>query len=252
MPIMAGRHTSVCIHPFARAAALVCGISGTLIGNCWPVLVLGYAAIVVPGVVFSKVGRNHRRFCAGVALPFFVSATIVWGIVVGDQPGGMRHRDVAAGVQFAFLMTVRLVLLGGITQWLLAAMPTDELLSTLTRWHVRGELLVIVLSTVAFGPEIVRLAEQVSMARHSRGLVRRRTLLIESTQVPTLLRPIIALLLRSAIRRGEVWRQRGLIDRLPCLGNVELNVAHITSVIYVCLAAMWLVVNMTIRFAGRT
>jgi len=227
------------IHPRARGAAALLAIMGTMIvGN-----VLGAAAawviVMLPLMIVAGVIRKHCRFVLTFVLPISCALFFVWWGVVGAAPGMPLGSAPTEGAAFAGLVSIRLALLGGISQLSLVTIKPDRLLPTLSAWGLRGELLVIAVSGLTLVQEMKLRAEQVLTARYARGFVARRSVLTDLLQLPFILRPLVAWVLRAAIQRGEVWQQRRLLEKMGTAAVTNARYSVTSSACYLGLAIFW-------------
>jgi energy-coupling factor transport system permease protein len=235
------------IHPIARGLAAATAVIGTLLDTSVPGAALAWVAALVPLMFLGGVLRQHLRFVLTILAPISVALFVVWGWIVGAPPGAPVGSSPAAGVGFAALIALRLALLGGIGQLCFGTIPSDRLVPTLQSWGVKGEGLVIAVSSLTLVPEMQLRAEQVLTARYARGFVRNRNFITKLQQVPHLLRPLLAWVLRSAIQRAEIWNQRDLLARMGNSGPSAHDSSLLKSVFYLALAASWLAFGVATR-----
>lgn len=235
------------IHPLARGLAAVAAVLGTLLVKSVPGAAIAWVMILVPLMCVAGVIRQHLRFVITILAPISVALFVVWAWIVGAPPGVPVGSDPAAGAGFAALVALRLALLGGIGQLSFSTISSDRLVPTLQSWGIKGEGLVIAVSSFTLVPEMQLRAEQVLTARYARGFVRNRNFVTKLQQAPHLLRPLLAWVLRSAIQRAEAWNQQRLLLRIGDHNRVNTGSSLLRSAFYVLLATAWLVYGFTTR-----
>lgn len=235
------------IHPIARGLAAIMAVSGTLLDTSVLGAAVAWVLVLMPLMAVSGVLRQHLRFIVTILAPISGALFLVWGWVVGAPPGAPVGSDPTGGAGFAALIALRLALLGGIGQFCFRTITPDRLVPTLQSWGVKGEGLVIAVSSLTLVPEMQLRAEQVLTARYARGFVRNRNFVTKLRQVPHLLRPLLAWILRSAIQRAEMWDQRHLLVRMAEHNADNGDSSLFKSGFYVLLAAGWLAYGFSTR-----
>lgn len=191
--------------------------------------------------------RQHVIFLAIVVAPIGIMLVLVWGWIVGAPPGALAYSDHAGGVTFAAETTLRIALLGGLFTLVVRTIPQEEVVSTLRAWGCRKETLVVLVGTLALLPELRARAEQILTARYARGLIADRRFTSRLRQLPYLLRPLTAWVLRSALQRGETWAQRDLIARIERLPQNTANSSDTMSAGVIITAALFLMLSVLHR-----
>lgn len=226
-------------HPLARAAATVLGVLGTLLSvNPWTMAAV-WLGVLLPVIIAARIYRQHAIFVLAILAPISLQLFLVWGLVVGAAPGTPVGSSPSAGLAFAARTTIRIALLAAILQLSVLTIRPERLVYTFTRCGVRGDWLVAALGTFALGPELALRAQQVLTARYSRGLAPDRRLLTRMRQMPYLLRPLFAWVLRSSIQRSEAWHQRHLIRRLTEANAGSLSDSLVGSFVLLSAAMVW-------------
>jgi energy-coupling factor transporter transmembrane protein EcfT len=207
-------------------------------------LAVAWLAILVPLLTAGGVARQHARFVGTILGPITVALLFVWGWLIGAAPGEPLRSSPAAGLRFAEVTSLRLAVLGGLFQVCFLTIPRSELVLTLRSWGVRGQGLVIALSTLTLVPELGLRTRQVLTARFARGLASNQRWLQQLYQFPSLLPPLMAWVLRSAIQRGECWEQRHLLEQFFEKPGGQPQRVSFASVLLVLVAAGWLAFNL--------
>ncbi|MES2354503.1 MAG: energy-coupling factor transporter transmembrane component T [Pseudomonadota bacterium] len=223
-------------HPIARLVATGLGIAGVLLTNNLPLLAVGVFFGVMPIMLVAGTIRPFLRFVLAVVLPIAIALLFVWGWLVGAPPGVPIGSAPIEGMAYAGVISLRLILLGGIGQLCLMTVRPGDLPATLRSIGIKGDALVIALASYALVPELRLRMEQVITARHARGLLPNRNVITRIKHFPFMLRPLFGWVLRSALQRTETWRQRGL--RFDTMGNV-LHVSQKHSAMVIALSLLW-------------
>lgn len=231
---------SPAIHPRARGIATLAAATGAaMMPDPW-VLALFWLAFLLPLIVRGGVVRTHLRFVIWVLLPVAAALLVVWGWVVGAAPGGLPGSAPLQGLRFAAATSFRLVVLGGLWQLCFLTLPSSDLGPTLRSWGFRGEALIVALGSLAVMPDLAARSRQILTARHARGFLGRASWWSRARQLPGVLPPLVAWILRASIQRGENWRHRGLIQRFERLDDVPAVRWSGASVCLVVMACVWL------------
>lgn len=237
------------IHPWVRGLAAVLAIIGTMTVTSVAGAGVAWLTVMLPLAAAGGVVRKHLKFVLTFVLPISCALFVVWWGVVGAPPGSPRGSAPGAGALYAGLVSMRLVLLGGVGHLCLATIRPERLVPTLKAWGLKGELLVITVSGMTLAQEMRLRGEQVLTARYARGFVARRSLVSDLLQLPFVLRPMLAWVLRAAIQRGEVWQQRGLLERMSVTPPAEGRYSLVAGALYLALAVCWFLFAVATRVA---
>lgn len=194
------------VHPLARLAAAILMCIGIVLTSNLAPLGMVYSGILLAMLGF-KLGRTHARFALVVSLPILLALLLIWGWVADPAKIPAPHPN---GIEYAFFSWLRIVAFAGIFQMLFLPLLANPL-------HFRGFLHtigfrgaggVLVTTALLFVPEIGRRFIQIRDARRARGF--QITGLTGLRHVPTMLMPLVASLMDSALTRSELWQHRGL------------------------------------------
>ena len=232
------------LHPVARGLGAALGVAGALLAKSPLDLFLGWLILLPLLLRAADLWRAHVRFVLVVMLPIAASLLIVWWWLVGAAPGAPVGSAPADGRTFALTVSLRLLLLASITQLTLLTIPAEELIYTLRQWGLRRKWLIIVLGCFTLGAELQRRAGDVVTARLARGLVPRLTFASRVRQIPYLLRPLLAWVLRSAVERSETWEHRRLAARVEGAPAPPVAEWRASSMLVVGGAAVWAMYNL--------
>ena len=228
------------VHPRARALATLAAGSGTALIQNPTALALFWILVILPLIACTRLSRLHLRFVIWVLLPVAVALVVVWGWVVKAAPGGLPGSAPLEGLRFAAATSFRLAVLGGLWQLCFLTIPPKALGSTLRSWGLRRDLLVVALGSLAVMPDLAARSRQVLSARYARGFLGRATWWSRARQLPALLPPLVAWVLRSSIQRAETWRHRGLLQRFEHLDEGSVLRWSQASVYLLLMALAWL------------
>lgn len=207
-------------------------------------MLIAWVGVLVPLLILTGVFRSYFRFVFTILFPIAIALILVWSWIVGAPPGFAPASSPYEGTRFAILVTIRLALIGGISQLCLLSIPPNRLASTLKYWGIKGEGLIVALGCFALLPELKIRAGQVLTARYARGLVPNRSFCTRFRQVPYLFRPLLIWVLRSAIQRSEIWQQRQLVTRIQVDSPEDDKGSVIINLLYLTFAISWLIYNM--------
>jgi energy-coupling factor transporter transmembrane protein EcfT len=247
MALFEPEQLSSTIHPHARGlATLAAGFGTVLIQN--PIaLALLWVLVILPLIACARLSRLHLRFVMWILLPIAAALLVVWGYVVKAAPGGLPGSAPLEGLRFATATSFRLAVLGGLWQLCFLTIPPNALASTLRSWGLRRDTLVIALGSFAVMPDLAVRSRQVLSARYARGFLGRATWWSRTSQLPALLPPLVAWVLRSSIQRGETWDHRGLLRRFEILDDGRFFRWSQASVYLLLTALAWLAFGISSR-----
>lgn len=237
------------IHPWVRGMAALLAVVATMTVTSLAGAGAVWLAVMLPLAAVAGVIRKHLKFVLTFVLPISCALVVVWWGIVGAPPGSARGSAPGAGALYAGLVSIRLALLGGVTHLCLTTIRPERLVATLKAWGLKGELLVIAVSSMTLAQEMRLRGEQVLTARYARGFVARRSLITDLLQLPFVLRPMLAWVLRAAIQRGEVWQQRGLVERMSVTPPADVQYSVVAGGIYLSLAVCWFLFAIATRLA---
>lgn len=216
------------MHPFARAASGILLVSAAF-AVLEPLTMILIYIVVFVGVALAGIIRPHLRFVVLVTLPLLLALMLIWGVIVAPPAHGV------GGVSYAFAAWLRIVVCGGVIQWLLLPLVEQpaHFRAFLQRLHMPPAVGTLLVTPILFLPEVKRRIDRIVDARKAQGL--QASGLPGLLALPAMIVPLIASLMESALARAELWTHRGLLDRQsPVLG--ELTYARAESLIVVLVA----------------
>lgn len=241
--------TAWAVDPLSRGIAMVAGITGAFLCRDLSWLILAWFVLLAAICASNRTRLAHLRFLAVIWTPLFFALLLVWGIIVGAAPGQALHSSARMGFLFAATTATRILLLAAIVQLAFLTLRADELIPTVRRWRLGNEGLVALLGAVALVPEIQLRLDQIITARTARGLIPNNSWWRRAQSVPTLLPPLVAWVLRSALQRGEMWEHRDILSRLPHRAGPAERVTRVGWVV-IGGSLAWLVVAAITRWSN--
>lgn len=232
------------IHPIARGAAAIAGTLGALICPEWLALAIAWAVVVLPLSWRGTVLKGHLRFAVLIVIPIMAALLAVWGWIVGAAPHAPLHSDSRGGIDFALLVSFRLLVVGGIWQLTFLTMSPSTLVHTLRSWGLRGDSLLAAICTFTVLPDVRLRADRILTARKARGLGS-SSKIGTARNLPHVLVPLVSWALRSAIERGRALEQRGLLERYDDIDHFPpgSDFRTLPTLALVILAAGWLMIT---------
>ena len=190
--------------------------------------------VVFAGVALAGIARPHFRFVVLVTLPLLLALTLIWGFLVAPPTRGI------GGFSYAFATWLRIVVCGGVVQWLLLPLVEQpaHFRTFLQRLNVPPSVGTLLITPILFLPEVKRRIDRIVDARKAQGL--KASGFSGLMALPAMIVPLIASLMDSALARAELWTHRGLMDRESSVLG-ELNYALAESLIVVLVALSVLV-----------
>lgn len=193
------------VQPFARLAAVLLTIVSAFVARR-PDHLLALYALLALAITGAGIWRRHIWFLAAVTLPLLAALLLLWGVVASPPSG-------EPGVAYALSTWLRIIILGGVAQWLLLPLAEHpihlrEFLARLRLPQSGGALLV---APIIFLPEIRRRIDRIVEARLAQGLPTRG--FAGLCAFPSMMTPLVSSLLESSLARSELWSHRALLSR---------------------------------------
>jgi len=201
----------------------------------------------VPLLIITNTWKTHLRFLALVVLPMGSALFLIWAVIMGAKPGDLPHTSPRDGAEFATLIILRLILLGGIFQIGILSLGLDGIGPFCLRARFPQEVSVMLMGATILIPEMKIRAAQIFDARCARGLLRDRSLFSRARQLPVILRALVSWALRSAIDRAEMWNHRRMFTAVQQLPTR----VRPSDVVLVTLPGIWLVYSIAKVFVSR-
>ncbi len=150
-------------------------------------------------------------------------------------------------MRFAAATSFRLLVLGSLWQLCFLTLSPEDLVPTLRAWGVRRGALIVALGSLAVLPDVVTRSQQVLIARYARGFLGSASWWSRVRQLPFLLPPLVAWVLRASIQRGENWQHRGLIQNLENIHQGPTVPWSASSLSLLAIAFLWLAFGIFLR-----
>jgi energy-coupling factor transporter transmembrane protein EcfT len=203
------------LHPYARlTTAILAAVTAFLLYR--PEHLAALHALVVLAACGAGIGSRHLRFVATVGLPLLVALLIVWGVINPPRAAGQL-----SGVAFALASWLRIVILGGVFQWLMLPLANHpvHLKAFLQRLRLPSSSGALLVAPILFLPEIRRRLGRIVDARRAQGLPSRG--LAGARALPAMITPLVASLLETSLARSELWSHRRVLERDVPSADVE-------------------------------
>jgi hypothetical protein len=239
--------------PTARGR-LICAamaVTGACICSSALLLTLAYILGIVPTLILTRVVRAHYQFLLAIVAPVAAMSVLVWPLMMGAPPGELAGSNPSGALSFAFLTVFRLMFVGGVFQSTLLSLDSSRLTTTLWRWGIRGEWLVVVLAAIVLGPEMKRRADRVMTAAAARGMLRSRQVWHRMRIAVATVVPLTAWGLRSAVDRAETWHQRSLVERIELVAVAPESGNVLFDSILAATCAFWMTIAVLSRWGSQ-
>jgi energy-coupling factor transporter transmembrane protein EcfT len=141
-----------------------------------------------------------------------VGLGLVWGFLVGARPGQPIHSDPYAGLLYASLVIMRLLVVSCIVQTAFLSLSLTELTQTIYAFGLRGELFLMALGALVVLPEMRLRSAQIYDATKARGLLGKHPIVGSIRTYPYVARNLFAWTLRAAQMRAELWESSGILE----------------------------------------
>lgn len=205
----------------ARLGAAVVAIAAVGLMRSPALLAATVVCVLIPiGWLAGTLGAA-RRLAVGVLLPMLLILLGLWGWLMGAPPGEARGSDPTGGALFALATVLRvggIVLIG---QAAVLGVNPEHLPTMFRRWGLRGDLLIAAMGAYLTAPELTRRANDILMARASRGLLPNRRFLTRLGAVVPSTLGLFTWAVTSAVHRARLWERRGVLDRVDPIASTD-------------------------------
>ena len=200
--------------PQIRGLATLLAIAGTFFCQNPTTLAVGLVGIIIPLTIVTGVSDKFGKFVLVIILPIALGLLFVWGWLMGAPPGEPRGSAPMAGSLYAAAVFLRLSVVSGFVFVSLLSLPADKMVTLFRSWGIRGELLTLLIISLALWPEFALRTEQIFAARCARGLMPNRNLWTRARQFPFILRTLFTWAIGNGLARMDLWRQQNLLTLL--------------------------------------
>jgi energy-coupling factor transport system permease protein len=220
--------------------AVILAAIGAIVTKNLILLAIGWGLLILPLAKIFGILRQHLQFIFVVILPLLILLFVVWHFIIGAPPDRSIGSDPDGGTIYALTTAVRLMVLGGLAQIAFLPIPLDDLPYVLTQVGIKGDLLVIIISSFALIPEFNQRANKIITARYARGLIKDRSFISRLIQLPYLVRPLFTGALTTAVDRVEIWERWGHVESFNSLAHSPKKAPKPISFLYLAAALGWL------------
>jgi energy-coupling factor transport system permease protein len=220
--------------------AVILGAIGSIVTKNLDLLAIGWGLLILPLTKIFGISKQHLKFVAFIILPLFIILFGVWYFLIGAPPDRPIGSNPDGGAIYALTTVLRLAVLGGLAQIAFLPIPLDDLPYVLTQVGIKGDLLVIIVSSFALIPEFNQRANKIITARYARGLIKDRSFISRLRQLPYLIRPLLTGSLKTALDRMEIWERWGHIESFNSLSQSPKKFPKPSSFFYLAASLGWL------------
>ncbi len=196
--------TDSTIHPFVRIAFFTFAILSCFLLDSLEILVAFYVLVMIPLFLIVKRLSQHGYFVLIGIVPIILSYILIY-ILVLDEPN--RSWD------FIIVKGTKLLVFVAIFQFAFV-LPSLVLMDMLIKLGLRGERLLILLSSITVPQDMIKKSKLIVDARFSRGFVGKRSLINQVKQLPFVLVPLLVGVLRTSQERARSWEQKNITNLL--------------------------------------
>jgi energy-coupling factor transporter transmembrane protein EcfT len=220
--------------------AVILAAIGAIVTKNLVLLAIGWGLLILPLTKIVGILKRHLNFIVVFVLPLFVYLFVVWHFIIGAPPDRLIGSDPDGGTIYSLTTAIRLMVLGGLAQIAFLPIPLDDLPYVLTQVGIKGDLLVIIISSFALIPEFSQRANKIITARYARGLIKDRSFCSRLIQLPYLIRPLFTGALKTAENREKIWERWGHIESFNLLAQSPKKAPKPISFLYLAAALGWL------------
>lgn len=225
-------------HPYIRLLFLLLSIGGTLIAVQISQVVIYYLLVLFPLIVLSKQTKSHLRFILIGILPIFLSLILINILILDGKSGGWI---------FILLKIAKLTVYASVFQFVFF-IPTIDLLNTLKKWTLKGEILITIISSFTVWNEIINNANKIVTARLARGYIGKRNIVNLAKQLPYVLNPLVIGVMRTSIERAETWEKKQIISLVQNIENTKTSYSFTYNLLMIVFAVIYLLFGIYSKF----
>lgn len=186
------------LHIYSRIILAIATSLMILLGGKTPLVIVYFSLVIIIGL--SGFLKEHLRLILAGMIPVYLSFIFIYVFVLNEPNVWQQiHSRIEKILLFTTLFQIVLIY------------PTDELFYSLKKVGVKGNLLIIILSSYTLIDDISRRSQKIINARLSRGYVKKRTRFTMMRQLPYVLRPLFIQVFRSSFQRADNWQQKDMI-----------------------------------------
>ncbi len=192
--------TDSTIHPFVRIAFFTFAILSCFLLDSLEILVAFYVLVMIPLFLIVKRLSQHGYFVLIGIVPIILSYILIY-ILVLDEPN--RSWD------FIIVKGTKLLVFVAIFQFAFV-LPSLVLMDMLIKLGLRGERLLILLSSITVPQDMIKKSKLIVDAR----FVGKRSLINQVKPLPFVLVPLLVGVLRTSQERARSWEQKNITNLL--------------------------------------
>lgn len=218
------------IEPRIRLIAALLGLTGVFLTTDLRVLVVGYFVLLAM-LAIRKELKTHILMTVTAFSPILIMLFLLHRYILPMSTG--MESNISP-----IKTTLTLVNISTIIYLTLKVKP-DELPVVLRSWGLRGDALLVVMSSLISVVDLTKRADRILTARMARGYFTNRSVLTKIIQLPFIIRPLVGGTLLSAIERSDSWHQKLLLNK-PMYFPDRMEVRWGYSSLICCLSLVWL------------
>lgn len=202
------------------------------------VTALTIAAFVLTAyAVYIRAAKAYFGFVVLVILPIFLISAVLWWQVIGAPPNQPIDSNPVGGLHHAVLVSIRLLVIGAITQLFFLGVKSTDLPVYLKKLGFNASVINTILTSISLVSEMKLKIEHIFIARSARGLIRKRTYFSMIGQLPYILRPLLIWVLNASIERSENWEKKHKMSDVLYKRSIKLSNRKTMAVL--AITAIW-------------
>ncbi len=227
------------IHPYVRLLFLVVFLVGTIFNDNILHLIIVYLFVLIPLFIIDNKILSHFKLVVLGIIPIFLTLILLYIFI---------YKKNDYGWDFILNKTIKLTVYTSVFQ-LGLLVPAQHLITTLTKWGLKGETLLVVLSAFTVPNDIISKSEKILDARFSRGFIKKRTFLNKSKQLAFVLIPLIIGVIRTSQERAESWEEKNIISLLNNYKSLtqKINYSYFLNISLTIICIIWLILPLTLK-----
>lgn len=225
-------------HPEARIVAWTLAVIGGWVTADVRILGTGWVLLLI---VLGLVGqfRRHTSFLLMVLAPLAVVMITVWWRVVGAPPHLPFGSNPDAALTYAVRTVLQLGIVGAASQLAFLTIRPDEIWPFARRLGVRGQFLVMILSSFALSAGMPKVVDQTLTCMKARGAIRPNSYSSRFRAIPLVAVNIWRRLIADQFQRVELkWAPQQTLRRVEEI-EVEFAWNRSASACILSVAAIW-------------
>lgn len=226
------------LHAYVRILIFVVIFIGIFITRNIYFLVSGYLIVLIFLIAAGQIFLHTKFFIIG-NLPFLVILVLIYGVILTDNSVQDGNNYILKGL----VIFLRVTILTSLFQ-LTFNVPAGQLLAFLKKLGIKGNLLIITVSSFAVWTDFTIKADKIITARLSRGHLRKRNLVNKVRQIPFVIKPLFVTTLLLALDRTASWKQRNFLSEIRNLSipSEKLSINSILlNIAVILIVTVWII-----------